>query len=118
MSIKLNLKDLDQVASAQGTDKVLICYGADGVAKLLPISALVGSGGVANGASGILLTCEENGYTYQVSVRIVDSVPVFDLAKVSGEGQYTSILCADNDVVYRLSIVMVNGKPTLSPTAI
>jgi hypothetical protein len=118
MPIKINLKDLDTVVSAEGTDKALITYGVNGDPKLIQLSAVSGSGGVINGGSGILLTCEENGYTYQVSAVLVDGEVNFGITRVSGEGQFTSLLCAANSIVYRLAITIVNGEPTLTPVAI
>jgi hypothetical protein len=118
MPIKINLKDLETVVSAEGTDKALITYGAGGDPKLIQLSAISGDGGVINGGSGILLTCAENGYTYQVSATLVDGEVDFSLTQVSGEGQFTSLLCSANSTVYRLAITLVDGKPTLTPVAI
>lgn len=117
MALKINLKDLAAVTSAEGTDKMVICYGADGAPKLLPLSAVSGTG-LASGASGILLTCASNGYTYRVSVRLVDGEPSFDLAKVSDQGQFASLLCESNSTTYQLKIILVNNRPTLSMEAL
>jgi hypothetical protein len=116
MAIKINIKDISVTTSAQGTDKVLLCWGDNGEAKLVPLSSL----GVApvSGGSGIILTCPQNGYSYQVSVITVDGSPTFKLAKVSDEGQFTSVLCEANSTTYQLSVQLVNGQPTLTPVAL
>jgi hypothetical protein len=116
VSIKINLKDIPAATSAQGTDKVLLCWGVDGAPTLVNLSQL----GVApiSGASGIILTCPQNGFSYQVSPVIVDGQVSFSITKVSSAGQFTSVLCQENSVTYQLSIQLVNGVPTLTPVAL
>jgi hypothetical protein len=109
MAIKINLKDIPQITSAEGTDLVLVAQGASGTSKLCPASELGG----ASGATGIRLTCEDNGFTYQISSVIVDGEPTLEATKVTGAGQFTSVLNEDDGIVYAIKVRIVEGQPTI-----
>jgi len=116
MSIKINIKDIPAQASAQGSDQVLVCWGANQTPALVRLDQL----GVApvSGATGMILTCQQNGYSYSVYITLVDGQAAFALKQVNQQGQYTSLWCDANNTVYQLSVQLVNGQPTIIPVPV
>jgi len=75
MALKIEIKDIPELASTDGSSKVLVCYNEE--AKLLPESWLVSS----SQASTTFL-CEDDGETYLGKVRLVDGEPVWQLVQI------------------------------------
>jgi hypothetical protein len=114
MGLKINIKDITQAATAQETDFVLVASGSAGNARLVPVSEVAGP----TGATGILLTCPDNGFTYQVSAINVEGTAQFRLTKVSAQGQFVSFFNEGDGKNYELKVRIVNGYPTLVPEEI